>query len=78
MEDQNGIVRAYVVNITEMNTGSTIQKLSTTNSLTVENLHPYYTYAVMVAAYTVESGPYSTSFAFTTAEHGKKLKGVIS
>ena len=71
MEDQNGIVREYVVNITETNTGSTIQKLSTTNSLTVENLHPYYTYSVMVAAYTIESGPYSTSFLFTTAEHGK-------
>ena len=71
MEDQNGIVREYVVNITEMNTGSTIQKLSTTNSLTVENLHPYYTYVVIVAAYTIESGPYSTSFLFTTAEHGK-------
>ena len=67
-EDQNGIVREYIINITEVNTGSIVQKVSTTNSLTLENLHPYYTYAVMVAAYTIESGPYSMVFNFTTAE----------
>ena len=71
MEDRNGIIREYVINITEVNTGSIVQKVSTTNSLLLENLHPYYTYSVMVAAYTIESGPYSTAFLFTTAEDGK-------
>ena len=71
MEDQNGIVREYVINITEVDTGSTVQKVSTTNSLTLENLHPYYTYAIVVAAFTIESGPYSASFSFTTAEDGE-------
>ena len=70
MEDQNGIVREYVVNITEVSTGSTVQKVSTTNSLTLDNLHPYYTYEVVVAARTIENGPFSTSYSFTTAENG--------
>ena len=71
MEDQNGIIREYVINITEVNTGMTVQKVSTMNSLALENLHPYYTYMVIVAAYTIENGPYSNSFFFTTAEDGE-------
>ena len=69
-EDENGIIRYYLVNVTEINTGYHYQTTSTTSDIALSNLHPYYTYSITVAAYTIEEGPFSTPVSFTTLQDG--------
>ena len=69
--DQNGIVRYYLINITEDDTGSAFQLSAQSNSIFIQDLHPFYTYYVSVAAFTVDVGPYSTAISFKTEEDGK-------
>ena len=70
---QNGIIREYTVNITEVETASSTVLSSTTVSLFVHSLHPYYTYECVVSAYTVDNGPYSEVLTVTTLEDGMFL-----
>ena len=72
-EDKNGIIRYYLVNVTETNTGYHYQTTSTTSDITLSNLHPYYTYSITVAAYTIEEGPFSTPVTFTTLQDGMSI-----
>ena len=44
--------------------------ISTSTSVVVQSLHPHYTYACAVSAYTVGSGPYSEVLNVTTAGDG--------
>ena len=70
-EDQNGILRLYIVNITELETGRIIQHTTSATSLQVPLLHPYYTYQWRVSAYTVGEGPYTNVSTVTTPEAGQ-------
>ena len=56
----NGIIRSYRINITEVLTGTLMHFSTSTTSLAVPALHPYYEYEYTVAAYTVSVGPYSS------------------
>ena len=75
-EDENGIIRYYLVNVTETNTGYHYQIISTTTDIALSNLHPYYTYSISVAAYTIEEGPFSTPMSFTTLQDGMSIIGI--
>ena len=75
-EDKNGIIRYYLVNVTETNTGHHYQTTSTTTDIALSNLHPYYTYSITVAAYTIEEGPFSTPVSFTTLQDGMSIIGI--
>ena len=72
-EDQNGILRNYVINITELETGITFSHLSLTTSISLYNLHPFYRYSVTVTAVTVGPGPATTVFTLQTREDGRFL-----
>ena len=67
-EDRNGIIRHYLLNITEVETGRTFQYTPTTAFLQVPLLHPFYTYQWSVSAYTVGEGPYTNTSTVTTPE----------
>ena len=69
-ENRNGIVRYYIIRVNELQTGLTIQTNSTTESLSLGNLHPAYTYVVSVAAVTIERGPFSSTVTTDTDEDG--------
>ena len=69
-EDENGIVRHYIVNVTEVQTGNTFQIMSSDESASLTNLHPAYQYTLTAAAYTIGLGPYSTVLTVTTLEDG--------
>ncbi len=69
----NGILRAYWINITEVPTGDEFSFVTTTTSIVINNLHPYYTYLWRVAAVTVNEGPYSALQSITTMEDGNTL-----
>ena len=71
-DQQNGIVTDYYINMTEVETGVTIQLTVTgATTLLIDTLHPYYVYNFFVSAATVVGqGPYSTLFSIRTPEDG--------
>lgn len=78
LETQNGVITQYRVNVTEIETGSVFSYVSFTTQISVQFLHPYYTYACIVSAVTNEEGPPSQVVVITTPEDGKKSAVVIS
>ena len=69
--DQNGLIRQYLVNITELNTGNVFPYTTTETEFTVESLHPYCNYSCSVSAVTVSAGPYSSLQTVQTDIDGK-------
>ena len=67
----NGIIAYYVVNVTVQNTKERFHYTLMNTELMIENLHPYYTYTVVVAAFTVAKGPFSAEFSITTPQDGR-------
>ncbi|XP_019848636.1 PREDICTED: phosphatidylinositol phosphatase PTPRQ-like [Amphimedon queenslandica] len=68
LEDQNGLIRHYIINVTETDTGSQFQYTSTTIGITLTDLHPYYTYSISVSAFTIAAGPWSDPIIIITAQ----------
>lgn len=64
----NGILRGYLVNITELNTARNFVRTTSETSLVVSHLHPYYIYHVTVLAATVSHGPPTAGVTVTTLE----------
>ena len=71
MEQQNGIIRRYIVNITSVDGGEELITYSQTTTTVVRNLHPYTTYACSISAETVAPGPFSVPVVIQTPEDGK-------
>ena len=71
LADQNGLIRQYLVNVTELDTGNVFSYTTTETEFTVESLHPYYYYSCSVSAVTVSAGPYSNSQMIQTEIDGK-------
>ena len=71
-DQQNGIITDYYINMTEVETGVTVQLTVTgATSLLIDTLHPYYVYNFFISAATVVGqGPYSTLFSIQTPEDG--------
>ena len=74
LDSQNGIITEYRINITELETGNLISLISFNTLITVQFLHPYYTYVCVVSAVTNAEGPSSEELVITTPQDGKKLK----
>ena len=58
-EYHNGLIRYYLVNITELDSRTVFTYTTTTTNFTAHFLHPYYYYVCSVSAVTVSLGPYS-------------------
>ena len=70
-EDQNGIIRNYLVNISVVESGEHFHQLtSNTTVLVVDELQPYYTYSCIVAALTVGTGPFTEASVVQLPEDG--------
>ena len=74
VESQNGVIRQYVVKVTEDETSAVVLHYTNSTQVTVEDLHPYYTYTCSVAAETVEVGPYSTTIIIQLDEDRMQIK----
>ena len=74
VEDQNGIIRYYIVNVTEVPTGSIFQLTANGTALSVSLLHPSYVYKITVSAVTIRPGPFSTNIKLRTSEEGKRME----
>ena len=72
LESHNGIIRQYVIEVVESNTGITSTVTSNVTEVTVEDLHPFYIYNCRIAAETIQVGPFSSPIAVQLNEDGKQ------
>lgn len=71
-EEQNGVIRHYIVVVHEVNTGTNFTYQAQSHlSFSIGDLHPYYTYQINVFAVTVEVGPASLDHNITTLQDSK-------
>ena len=73
-EETNGIIRHYVIQVTEVETGDSYTVTSNTTRVTLHGLHPFYTYICTVAAETIGIGPYSIEIVVQLAEERKPMQ----
>ena len=73
-ESQNGIIRQYVIWVIEAGTSTITTYTSNTIQLTLNDLHPYYTYKCLVAAETVGVGPYTAVLTVQLDEDSKSMQ----
>ena len=64
------------MNITEVESGRHFQNTTTTTSITIPFLHPYYNYLCSIAAYTVGIGPFSNAVRIQMPEDGEKVVAI--
>ena len=69
-EERNGIIRRYIINITELNSGNEYQLEDGNTEITVQDLHPFYRYSYSVAAETVALGPSTPGSIIEMPEDG--------
>ena len=71
---QNGVIRSYIVNVLEEETGRSFSVNSTNTELSIRNLHPFYIYHFAVAAVTISQGPFAYEYVLQTLEDGEYSK----
>ena len=74
LDKVNGIIQYYFVNISVMETSQTLYFQTTDTSVSLNDVHPHYTYTVVVAAVTIAIGPFSTEQSITTPQDGNYLQ----
>ena len=73
VEDINGIIRNYMIRVTEVETDRTFYVTTNITLLELNGLHPFYMYTSAVAAQTVALGPYSSAISVRLGEEGKMI-----
>ena len=69
----NGIIRHYIINVSEVGTSNFYLYNSSANitNITIDSLHPNYTYVVYIAAVTVDIGPFAEGDSVQTEQDGE-------
>ena len=70
IEDRNGVIREYRVNLDEVDSSERLTYSTTNTFITVQSLHPFYTYRCGVSAFTVDTGPFTNFTEVTLPEDG--------
>ena len=70
-DQQNGLIRYYVIRCTPAGSGPMINTTSNSTEITLQNLLPFYQYSCTVAAFTITIGPASIVLTFTLPEAGE-------
>ena len=70
VEDHNGIIREYRVNITQKSTQYFAQEITNQTQIIITNLKPYHIYHCYIVAVTVDKGPYTEAVTVLTEEAG--------
>ena len=72
LEDRNGIIIGYSINVTKLQTGERQELFSNSTMITVYSLQPYTVYICISTAITsVGHGPFSDATRFQTSEASK-------
>ncbi len=67
----NGIIRKYIINVTEVETHSEMKLVSLELTNTVQPLHPFYHYKCTLSAVTIAPGPWSKPIIIQLPEAGE-------
>ena len=70
VNDRNGIIRKYLINVTELDSGDSFVVESFNLSTVITSLHPNYYYNFSISAVTVSAGPASIPSLVQTLEDG--------
>lgn len=68
----NGIIRYYVIEVREVSANFTKVLTTASHTANIVGLHPYTSYVIRVAGYTVHNGPYSEPMYLQTLTDGKQ------
>ena len=74
LQDHNGVIREYRINITEALTGLQIQEITNQTQIIIDGLKPYHIYHCYIVAITVASGPFTKTFNVTTLQDGMYIQ----
>lgn len=80
VDERNGVIVTYTINITETGSGQTFQRTvpSSQSFVTVNSLLPFTTYSCSIAASTsVGMGAFSTLLTLNTPEDGMTIMGIV-
>ena len=69
-ENQNGMIRHYTINVTELNSGESFILISINTDIVLSSLHPFYVYEIRIAAVSIATGP-SAFLRVHTEEDGQ-------
>ena len=72
-EEQNGVIREYMLTVNRSDTSFFTVLNTTMTQLTVENLFPFRTYLFTVTAQTTELGPFTIEEVIQLPEDGNYL-----
>ena len=79
VEDRNGPIIGYVIQVTNAGSGESFTVIPQENSTEIRSLRPFTTYTCVVAAQTSAGiGPYSTTVMIQTDEAGESVNGIIN
>ena len=79
VEDRNGPITGYAIQVTNFGTGESFTVTSQENSTEIRSLRPFTTYTCVVAAQTSAGiGPYSTTVMIQTDEAGESVYGIVN
>ena len=71
-EDTNGLIRSYIINITELETGASWQqRVEDDTDALIDSLHPFYSYSLSIATETVAIGPFTPPITVEMPEDGR-------
>ena len=75
---QNGVIRHYEILVVELNSGKNYTYRATpTTTFRVGELHPFYTYSIIMQAVTVAAGPPSSALVISTLEDSEFIDSMI-
>ena len=77
LQDHNGVIREYRINVTEALTGLQIQEITNQTQIIIDGLKPYHIYHCYIVAVTVDEGPYTVAVSVLTEEAGKYSNNYI-
>ena len=67
----NGVIQFYIIAIYEEESTTNFVLESNVSAMTLDNLHPFYTYAIQISAVTVSAGPPSESLVVQMPADGQ-------
>lgn len=78
LDEINGLIREYRINVTEAETGTLVQYSVQPGEreFIVGSLQPFHTYHCIIVAYTVDVSPTTATITVRTDEDGKQLQKI--
>ena len=74
VEDINGEVTGYIVNVTVKETQESFNFTTMALNISIVHLHPFYTHHCSVSCVTVAEGPYSDPIDVETLQDGMSIE----